>query len=253
MTPKQRNLLIGGGIVLLLIAILGIGWAVQSNRDTTGEEAQGPGQSTSTAPSSEAPAPTESEATPVDPGTPDQGAAPVGTAGEYGIGVGDPDAPVTVEIFEDYQCPHCADFQTAAHADLMEAAADGTAYVVYRPMAFLNNYSARAMNAMAVVLDTTGGEAALRMHELLFANQPSGTTPSDADLVALAVEAGAKAEDVQAGIESLGFRQWIINANDDASKRGVTSTPTVVVNGDVVPGRSIEELAANTAKGIEAG
>ena len=232
MKPATRNALVGGAIVLVLLLIVAIALAVQSSRDTAGDKGRVPGESSS------------SGATGT--GSSDQSGQPTkgapGLVDTYGLGIGDPKAPVKVEIFEDFQCPFCKMFEATAREDLMQAAADGDAYVVYRPMAFLNDYSGRAMNAFGVVLDASEGEVAQRFHDLLFENQPSesGPFPSDEELVDLAVEAGADVDDVQRGIEKLEFGQWVVNATDAASKRKVT-------------GNSIGELLDGVLAEIEAG
>jgi protein-disulfide isomerase len=77
--------------------------------------------------------------------------------------------------------------------------------------------------------------------------------PDDDWLVDKAVEAGAKEDAVRPGIEKLSFKQWMINGNDDASQRGVNSTPTVFVNGDQVTGSSIDDLAAQVQARIDSG
>lgn len=240
----KRNALIGGGVVLLLVVVIAIGWAIQSQRDTTGDEADNPGESSSATSTS------SGEGSP--PAEPGQVTAAV--ADTYGLGVGDPDAPVKVEVFEDFQCPFCMQFEASSRDKLHQAAADGSAYVVYRPFAFINEYSERALNAFGVVLDASGGEVALRFHDLLFENQPaeSGPWPSDADLVDLAVQAGAEADAVRTGIKDQSFAQWAINGNDDASKRGVHQTPTIFVDGEPVSGSTIDELVANTVSAIGA-
>lgn len=257
----KRNALIVAAVVVALVAVVGIGWAIQANRDTTGDDAKTPGQSSSRGAS---PSPTESTTESGGPtesttqsGGPTESPSPgaPAAADTYGLGVGDPDAPVKVEIFEDYQCPYCKQFEEASHDKLRQAAESGEAYVVYRPMAFLNDYSGRALNAFGVVLDVSGGEVALAFHDLLFENQPSesGPWPSDDDLVALAVEAGAEEDQVRRGIEQLDFGQWVVNGNDAASKRGVTGTPAVFVNGEQVGGGSMDEITDNILDIIEKG
>ena len=166
-------------------------------------------------------------------------------ADTYGVGIGDPKAPVKVEVFEDFLCPYCRQFEETSRDDLRQAAIDGKAYVVYRPIAFLDEYSTRSLNAFGVVLDTSGGAAALSFHDLLFEHQPAegGAMPDDEWLIDKAVEAGAEEDAIRPGIEDLSFKQWMINGNDDASQRGVNSTPTVFVDGDQVSGSSIEDLA----------
>ncbi len=98
---------------------------IQANRDTTGDEGKVPGSS-----SSDRSTPTESTSPDA---TPAKGAPAL--ADTYGLGVGDPDAPVKVEVFEDYQCPYCMQFEEASHEELQQAAAEGDVYLVYRPMA----------------------------------------------------------------------------------------------------------------------
>ena len=45
--------------------------------------------------------------------------------------------------------------------------------------------------------------------------------------------------------EEPAYRQWVINASDAASKAGVNSTPTVLVNGEqVTADGGVDELAA---------
>ena len=245
MDSTRRNGLVAVAVVAVIAIVVGIGYAVQAGRDTTGKEAAAPGDSSS----SSTPAPGESGDTSAsDAGNP-------GVADTYGVGVGDPKAPVKVEVFEDLLCPYCGQFEATSRDDLRQAAIDGKAYVVYRPIAFLNEYSTRSLNAFGVVLDTSGGAVALKFHDLLYENQPDegGTMPDDDWLVDKAVEAGAKEDAIRPGIEKLSFKQWMINGNDDASQRGVNSTPTVFVNGDQVTGSSIDDLAAQVQARIDSG
>lgn len=231
--PSRRNGVIAAAVIAVLAVLLGVGYLVQSGRDTTGDEAKTPGGSS------------------VDVGDLEVTA----NVDKYGLGVGDPDAPVKVEIFEDFLCPYCKQFEDASNDYLRQAAADGKVYVVYRPIAFLNEYSARALNTFAVVQDTAGPQEALAFHDALFADQPSeaGAMPDDAWLVERAVDAGATETKVEAGIKTDDFRQWILNGADDASKRGVSGTPSVFVDGEPVSGNSIDEMASNVEDLVESG
>jgi protein-disulfide isomerase len=234
----RRNGMVAAAVVAVLLLVVGVGYAIQSQRDTTGEDAQAPGQGTTSAsPDSTASAPVRAA-----------------VADTYGLGVGDPDAPVKVEIFEDFLCPFCGQLEAASRDQLVEAARNGEAFVVYRPIAFLNEYSVRSLNAFGVVLDKAGGETALRFHDLLFEQQPDegGPMPDDEWLIELAVTAGASEEQVRPGIESMAFQQWIVNGSDDASRRQITGTPAVFVDGQKVEGSSIEDLAAQVQARIDA-
>ncbi len=232
---RRRNLLIVVAVVCAILAIVVGGFIFQSKRDTTGEADNAPTGPVSTAIA---------------------GDAAVAAADKYGLAVGDPDAKVKVEIFEDFLCPFCEQFESASREQLREDAAAGKAYVVYRPISFLNDYSVRAQNALAVVLDESGPDVALKYHDLLFENQPSetGQMPSDDWLIEQAVAAGAKAADVTDGIENLAYRQWVVNSTDEGSKRRVTGTPTVFVNGTAITDvTSMEDLLAQTQQQIDDG
>lgn len=227
---SRRNLIVAGVIVAVLALVVGLGWAIQSNRDTTGDEAKNPGETSSSV---------EAQAAEV--------VAPVDT---YGIGVGSRDAAATVEIFVDFQCPHCADFEAASQEELRRLAAEGDAFVVYRPMAFLNEYSVRAMNAVGAVIDSGDADAALALHDLFFEEQPAGDLPDPEWYVEQAASVGADSEAVAQAIRDHEFEQWVVNGTDAASKRGVTGTPTVFVDGTQVEGNSIEEMVDSTVEAI---
>ncbi|MGY1651930.1 DsbA family protein [Geodermatophilus sp. SYSU D01119] len=181
-------------------------------------------------------------------------ATPAGTTvGGTAVALGPGDAPVTVDVYEDFLCPYCADLEAAAGDTLEELAADGSAQVRYRTIAFLDrastdDYSTRALNAAAVVLDAAGPEAWLRFHDALFAGQPAEGGPGldDDRLVELAAQAGAGGPEVERGIRDLRFADWTEQVTDAASRAGVTGTPTVLVDGEPL---SADEL---TADGVRA-
>jgi len=202
---RRRNLYIVGAIVAVILVIVGVGLLVQSQRDTTGE------------------ADTD----------------PRGATSDYAVVVGDADAPKTITVYEDFQCPVCGQFEQATAEQVRAAVEDGKVKLEYRIVSFLdrasaNEYSSRAANAALVVLDTTGADAFWKFHDLLFANQPEeGTAGPDNDaLIAFALEAGADENEVTDGIENGEFDQWVVNATDQMSTNGVTGTPTVLIDGE---------------------
>jgi protein-disulfide isomerase len=177
--------------------------------------------------------------------------APRGATG-YGVVLGQEDAPTSVVIYEDFQCPICADFEQATAEQVAAGIEAGKVEVEYRVVSFLdqaseNEYSSRAANAAAVVLDTAGPEAFKRFHDILFQNQPAEGTagPENSQLIQWAVEAGADEAEVSAGIENGEFDQWVVDATDAMSKDGVTGTPTVVIDGQkLAPEEALQELLA---------
>lgn len=154
------------------------------------------------------------------------------------IEVGQASAPVTVDLYFDYLCPNCKTFEDQNGATLDQQLAAGRVKVRYHGMAFLDaagnqQYSTRALNAAAAVVNAAGPEAFQKFHDLLFADQPpeSGPGLSDNQLVSYAVKAGATGSTVDKQIKDLAYGDWVKKVTDQASKDGVTGTPTVVING----------------------
>jgi len=177
-------------------------------------------------------------------------AAPADAAGTE-IVVGSATAPVTVDLYEDFQCPNCKAFEAESGSTLAQLIAAGTVQAHYHGMAFLDTsandqYSTRALNAAAVVLATAGPDAFQTFHDLLFANQPAegGSGLTDAQLVDFAGQAGATGSAVQADIHDLTYGDWVKKATDQASKDGVTGTPTVLVAGKKLTDISAAGLTA---------
>lgn len=222
---RRRTAVVTAVGVAVLAVILVIGYIVQSGRDTS-----------TTA------------------GTP-----PTGAVG-YAIPAGPATAPVKVAVYEDFLCPYCGDFESATRTALQDAVDSGKVQVQYHVLSFLDDqtstqYSSRAANALAVVLDTSGPKVAKSFHDLLFENQPAEGSAglSDSRLTALAVQAGARESAVAAGIKDGTFAQWVKNVNDRASKDGVNSTPTVKIDGKKVEFKTIDELVAAVEKAVAAG
>ncbi|WP_230087429.1 DsbA family protein [Nocardioides marmotae] len=220
---RRRKVLISAAVAAVLALVVVVGVLVQGDRDTTGTTAT----------------------------------KPAGATDNYSLAFGPPDAPHSVVIYEDFLCPYCGDLEAETRTDLEKLSENGQVRVEYRPFDLLSrygDYSARATNAFAVVLDTAGPEVAKDFHDLLFERQPKegASYPSNDDLVDLAVEAGADEAEVREPIEEGAFDQWVENATDAASREGITGTPTVLVDGEVfTDGDTVEELADNLVAAVK--
>jgi protein-disulfide isomerase len=196
---RRRNLMVGGVVAVVLVLIGAVFYFVSQGNDVDASEA---GQS------------------------------------DYGVTIGPDDAPRKVVIYEDFLCPFCGQLESSTREKLTELADAGKVQVDYRPFTLLSqvgDYSARATGAFGVVLDKSGPEVAKKFHDLLYENQPEESAKSfpDADaLTALAVEAGADEDEVAAGIKQ-GENDFAREATEEADKAGVSSTPTVLVDGEV--------------------
>lgn len=212
---RRRKLIVAGSIVAVLVLVVAIVFVVNNMRDTTGE-------------------------TPA--ATPEQATA------DFGLVVGEPDAAAEVVIYEDPQCPNCAQLESEVGEDLASAVDAGDVRVEYRIVSFLdeastNDYSSRAANALVAAYDVAGPEVFEALHETLFAEQTAEGGPghSDDQLVDYAVDAGAEESEIRPLIEDGAYVQWIENATDAMSRNGVSGTPTVFVDG---------ELSENPLEGI---
>ena len=215
---RRRTIGVAVGAVLLVAVAIVVVIVIQSNRTATSANAAVPGNT-------------------VDGGNV--------------IDVGSTDAPVTVDLYEDFQCPNCKNFEDQTGKTLAQLVADGTVQAHYHGMAFLDtsandDYSTRALNAAAAVVDTAGPEAYQKFHDLLFANQPpeTGSGLTNEQLVEYAGQAGATGSAVQADILELTYGDWVKTVTDQASQDGVTGTPTVMVDGTKLDDLSPDGLTA---------
>ena len=158
------------------------------------------------------------------------------------IVVGQPAAPVRLEVYLDFMCPYCGRFERANGAELQRLVANGTIRMEIHPLAFLDRssngsqYSTRAANALVTVADRAPDKV-LAFTQALYANQPDENTPglTDDEIGKRALDAGVP----QAVVDTFGkltFQPWVAKFTDAAFKGGITGTPTVKINGTVFPG-----------------
>ncbi|MFL6022770.1 MAG: thioredoxin domain-containing protein [Marmoricola sp.] len=160
-------------------------------------------------------------------------------AGAGSVVVGPSSAPTKVVVYEDFQCPYCRQLEDATRDFLRENAAAGKVQVTYHPIDLLKSvYGERGMNAFAAVLAHSTPEAALKLHDLLYENQPYETasdrvTPDQ--ILGFVQKAGGGNADVAAalGTTDTAFFQA---AADVMVQKKITSTPTVLINGKAVSG-----------------
>ncbi len=175
------------------------------------------------------------------------GPVPAGATSTFGMKLGEDSAAHDVVIYEDFLCPACKSFEAAMGEELNTAVAEGRATVEYRPINFLSNfgdYSERATNAFAVVLDAAGPDVAKTFHDELYAQQPveTGPYPDDAWLIEQAVEAGATESEVSDAIKDLKFKGWVADGVSAATDAKVQGTPTVLVDGEAIEAGKLPEL-----------
>lgn len=158
-----------------------------------------------------------------------------------------------VQLYVDYLCPYCGQFEQTNGPQLEDWATSGNATVEIHPIAILDrasagsNYSTRAANAAFCVADLDPDDF-FRMHTLLLSEQPEENTAglSDEQLIELANRAtgGAAGSDIAACISEGRFAEWtsavtkiaLTQPIPNSTLDSLTGTPTVLVNGEQYQG-----------------
>lgn len=161
------------------------------------------------------------------PETPDESAVPPGVEASA------EDEPVQVVIFQDFECVHCADFETENGEALEEAVTSGDITLEYRNLNFLDRatptmYSSRAAAAAYEVGNQVSTEQYLAFAEEVFSHQGSGGL-DDEQLVQIADTHGA---DIATALEENTWRPMVNVVSRESQANGVSGTPTVFIDGE---------------------
>ncbi|GAB3800235.1 hypothetical protein GCM10027605_15400 [Micromonospora zhanjiangensis] len=174
-------------------------------------------------------------------------AAPRGANdGATGIVVGS--GPVTIDIYEDFLCPICKQFEQTSGATVDQLVAQNKVRVVYHPVAYLNRassteYSTRSSAASACAAQFGDYRAYAKA---LFEQQPAeggAGLPND-QLVGIGAGAGLTGNDFASCVRDQTYKPWTDHVTEAASKANITGTPTVLVNGKQLDRPTPEAITA---------
>lgn len=180
-----------------------------------------------------------------------QGAAAMGA----GIVV-NPDAPAnvpTLDVYEDFQCPNCAEFGHRFGAGIVELAEQNKVKLVVHTLSFLddklgNDASNRAANGAACAADQG---AFMGYHDATMGGQPlrEGAGFSDQALKSFAEKAGITGPGLttwEKCYTDKAHNQYVESVQTQSEKDKVNGTPTLRLNGVDIPlgGFTNEALAA---------
>jgi protein-disulfide isomerase len=160
---------------------------------------------------------------------------------------GSPDAPVVVEVWEDFQCPYFQRFTFSVEPSIMEQyVAAGDVRFVFRNLAFLGDESHWAAVAASLAADQG---LFWPFHDYLFANQRGenrGAFQLDRLLLmgeAAGLDMARFREGLQLENARARFAEIQAEALPAAAALGINATPTVVVNGVVLEAPDFETVA----------
>ncbi|WP_436763644.1 thioredoxin domain-containing protein [Streptosporangium sp. V21-05] len=143
--------------------------------------------------------------------------------------------PVTVDVYVDFLCPYCRSFEQASGPALNAMVKDRTISLVCHPTGFLDRlsadrYSSRASAASGCASD---GGRFVEYTRALFAGQPPEGGPglTDDELIELGGPAGLGGPAFGEGVRDGTYLDWTAYVTRKAVERGVSATPTVLVEG----------------------
>lgn len=156
--------------------------------------------------------------------------------------MGDPNAPIKVEQFADFQCPYCEQFHKQTEPLLRQYYVDtGKVQYVYRSMGnFVSDNKARIQGTPATTESQDAALAAYcagdqnkfwEMHAHLFANvlgEDAGSF-TDKRLAAIAEKAGLDMDQFNSCYSSGKFKDRVQQDAQDGEAAGVTGTPAFVI------------------------
>jgi len=188
---------------------------------------------------SDTPAATTAQAPTIASGEVDAQGIPVGFNEDGRPYRGDPDAPIVMETFSDFQCPYCGRFSRETLPGLLENQISGGEVVMVFydfPLTSIHPQAAAAANA-ARCAGERGAAAFWAMHDRLFSDITAWSN-GDAKTIFLsyAQELGLADDDFAACLDE--DRHGAAVAADQAlgQSRGVGSTPTFFLNDQPVIG-----------------
>lgn len=156
-----------------------------------------------------------------------------------GTAMGDPNAPVLIQVFEDFQCPSCRIYSEDIEPAIVETYVQtGIARYEFHQYPFLDDRTATKESDQAANASLCAAEQDRfwDFHDVLFANwngENQGTF-ADKRLVAYAEAIELDMDAFNACFESNKYKDQITQDLNEGARLGVTGTPSVFVNGQIV-------------------
>jgi protein-disulfide isomerase len=161
--------------------------------------------------------------------------------------MGDPNAPVKVNEFSNYECSHCKTFAEGLEGYIASTYIEtGKVYLTFVPFTWTET-AAKAAEAAYCAMDQ--GQY-WEYHDVLFANQTNTSLPgfTNAVLFAIAEKLELDSSTFEKCLTSGKYTNQVTKDSLIAQEQGATGTPTFDVNGELVFTDGLED-AIKTALG----
>ncbi len=155
---------------------------------------------------------------------------------ENGVAMGDPNAPVIIDVFEDFQCPACKIYSEEVERRVVETyVGSGKVYYVFHHFPFIDRASATKESHQAANASMCAMEQGRfwDYHDILFANWNGENIGSfgNQNLIAFAENLGLDMDLFSACFEENRYEDEIQADFNLGIEKGVSGTPSVFVNG----------------------
>ncbi len=149
--------------------------------------------------------------------------------------LGDENAPISIIVFSDFQCPHCR----AVHPLLKQVLAQnkGKVKIVFKHFP-LQGHDLAKPAALATIAAQNQGKF-WAMHDAVFAAQGK---IKQHDLEKMAVEIGLDMEQFQKDLAAISTSQRLYKDMADARQAGISGVPALYLNGQKIKNRSLEAI-----------
>jgi protein-disulfide isomerase len=159
-----------------------------------------------------------------------------------GTAVGDPNAPVRIDVFSDFQCVACVQFAQRVEPEVVEKlVAGGDVYMVFRHFPIIDQRATGQESRQAANASMCAAEQDRfwDYHDILTANfqAPNQGFFRDRRLLAFAESLGLDMNQFESCFEANRFRSQIDADYQEGVRLGISGTPSVFVNGQqIAPG-----------------
>jgi protein-disulfide isomerase len=171
---------------------------------------------------------------------------------DKGLTLGKPDAPVKIEVFEDFQCPGCRSYSQDIEPRVLKELVDtGKAFYVFRFYPFLDGGDPKGESHQAASASLCASEQGKfwEYKSILFDNWAGENAGgySDKNLISFAEETNLNMDAFNKCFTENRYQNLIDADLRDAKSMGIQGTPSVFVNGTLLtPGYipSFEDIKA---------
>jgi protein-disulfide isomerase len=147
-----------------------------------------------------------------------------------GVTIGKAGAKTNIDLYVDFRCPHCEEFETETGATLDKLVQDGTATITYWPLAFVSpDDSPRLANAFAA---SAADGKALSFVDAIYGDFNKAWTTDQ--LMQLGRQLGVDETKYSAAVTGNSYSGWLESISKASTDRNVTGTPTAFVNGKLL-------------------